>query len=273
MLTINSHPSAEKFYLLITVWFVLQEYFQLGQCYYYDKFEQLCVALFGFDSTDIAWDRMHYRLMRPLFIDNPICGHIAETKSVVPEPILSHRLARVAISCIQSCQHLFHRGANAQDQLLPWAIKSKHSPWLLRQRMRVTSRRRYESNIILAHTYSFPRSLLRLRQTLYSEKIQSEKYGSPDKLYVWTLNILYITLRKARKSDELTRTLSKFVIPLSASILFPRRIKKVRKAINAYLDKASRKACSDSGSDQLIYLSILSIVRSIIHGNIWKSPS
>jgi hypothetical protein len=252
MFTINSHPSAEKFYLLITVWFVLQEHFQSdrSESYYYKEFERLCVALFGFDSTDIAWDRVNYRLMRPLFIVIPICGHIAETKSVVPEPILSHRLARVAISCTQSFQYLFHRGANAQDQLLSWAIKSKQSPWLWRQRMRFTSTRRHVPNIMLGHTYSFPHSLRRLRQILYSEKIQSEKvYQVQRKFYTWTLNILYLTLCKARKSDELTGALSELFIPLSASILFPRQIKRVRKAIDAYLDKVSRRACSDSTRD------------------------
>jgi hypothetical protein len=260
MLTINSHPpSAEKFYLLITVWVVLQksDWWWPRDHYSLDDFERLCVTLFGFNSTDINWDRMNYRLMcYPHHISTtpsilaPICGHTAETKTLILEPILSHHLARVAISCIQ---YLSHGRMNTHDHLLAWAMKSKQSPWLWRQWMRVTSRRRHEPNVMLGRPYyPFPQSLRRSRQILYFEKIQTEGfrfYRMQRKFYLWTLNLLYLTLRKARKSDELTRALSKLFIPLSASLLFPRQIKRVRRAIDAYLDKVSRrKACSDSGT-------------------------
>ncbi|KIM44198.1 hypothetical protein M413DRAFT_25649 [Hebeloma cylindrosporum] len=77
MLVINNHPSAEKFFLLTTVW-----------NYYYTEFQRLCIKLFGFDSEDVAWDRMHYRLMRhpgyyrldAPYLLGPIYGHIADTK-------------------------------------------------------------------------------------------------------------------------------------------------------------------------------------------------
>ena len=278
ILTINNHPSAEKFYLLITVWFVLQESDCWSKNYYYREFEQLCVILFGFDSTDITWDRIHYRLMPGLDEDilfaapsllGPIYRYIAETKRLAPEPILSLRYARVAISCIQ---YLFRRGANTQEQLLAWAAKSKQSPWLRRQRMRFTATRRHEENIIFGCTYSFPQSLRRLLQILYPEKIQSKEfYWVQRKFYPWTLNLFYLTLHKSRKSDELIRALSKSFIPLSASIFFPRRIKRVRKAIDAYLHKVSRRACCNPRSDQCI--SIVLTVRSITHENIWKAPS
>jgi len=165
----------------------------------------------------------------------PIYGHIAETKRLVSEPILSHRLARVAISCIQ---YLFRCRANTQDYRLHWAMKSKQSPWLWGRWMRVTSTRRQPYVYFHGPTYSFPQSLRQSRQLLYSEVVQSEKfYLVQRRFYILTLNLLYFTLRKARKSDELTRALSKPFVPLSASLLFPRRIKRLRKAIDVYLEK------------------------------------
>jgi hypothetical protein len=62
-------------------------------------------------------------------------------------------------------------------------------------------------------------------------------------LYIWTLDLLYYTLRKAMKYDELTKALSKPFIPPSVVLLFPRRIQRVRKAVEAYLEKVSRRNC------------------------------
>ena len=161
-------------------------------------------------------------------------GNIAETARFVPSPILSRRLARVAILCLQ---YLFRGRANAQYQLLSWAMTSKQLSWFWRRRIRVTSMRR--------PTYSCPRSLQRLRQLLYSERIQSEKFYQLQRtLYIRTLRLLYHTLRKAGRSDELTRALSKSSIPLSASFLFPRQIKQVQKAVDAYLEKVNSRPYS-----------------------------
>ena len=68
-----------------------------------------------------------------------------------------------------------------------------------------------------------------------------------------TLDILRRILHKARRSNELTRELSKPFIPSSAILLFPLRIKRVRKAVDAYLEKVSGIACSRF---QLMYLSV-----------------
>jgi hypothetical protein len=57
---------------------------------------------------------------------------------------------------------------------------------------------------------------------------------------MWTLDLLYHTLRKAMKSDELIKALSKSFIPSAAHYFFPRRIKRVKKAVDAYLEKVSR---------------------------------
>lgn len=249
MHSINSHPSAEKFHLLSTVWFVLREQVESTwlKNFHYINFEGLWATLFGFDSRDISWDRLHYDLMRhPEFymVADPlgaIYGHTAETNRLLPGHILAHRLSRVAISCMK---YLFRCRTNTQDHILAWAMKSKRSPWLLRWRMRVTLTRRQPHLHYPVLTYLFPERLRQLRRVLYSERIQSKRfYLLRYALYGLTLDLLYLTLRKARKSDELTRALSNSFIPLSASFLFPRRIKRVTRAINAYLEKVSRRAC------------------------------
>lgn len=197
MLATNGLPNAEKFHLLRTVWFVLHEPFEskwLTHCHH--SLERLWATLFGFNSTDIRWDKLHYWLMRGP--GDYICAfHLgpiyAETERLVPELILSHRLARVAISCIQ---YLFRCRANTQDYLLAWAMKSKQSPWLRGRWMRVTSTRRQPYVYFHGPTYSFPNSLRQSRQLLYSEGVQSEKFYLVQRsFYIWTLNLLYFTLR------------------------------------------------------------------------------
>ena len=61
---------------------------------------------------------------------------------------------------------------------------------------------------------------------------------------MWTLDLLYRTLCKAMKSDELTRALSKPFIPPTALLLFPRLIKRVRKAADDYLERVSPRDSS-----------------------------
>jgi hypothetical protein len=80
---------------------------------------------------------------------------------------------------------------------------------------------------------------------------------------MWTLDLLYHTLRAAMKSDELTKALSKPFIPSVACILFPRRIKRVQKAVGAYLEKVSQRACSDLRIPTDIYLYVDSSVRRV----------
>jgi len=158
-----------------------------------------------------------------------IYGHISETTRFVPGPILARRLALVAISCLQ---YIFRGRAKLRTIFFPgqWNQSSCLGFW--RQRIRVTSMRR--------PTYSCPQSFRRSRQILYSERVQSEKFYQLQRIfYIWTLKLLHHTLRKAGKSDEFTRALSKSFIPLSAPFLFPRQIKQVRKAVNAYLEKVN----------------------------------
>jgi hypothetical protein len=86
--------------------------------------------------------------------------------------------------------------------------------------------------------YPVPQSLRGSRQMLYYEVINSEDfYQKKHMFYIWTLDLLYHTVQKAMKSDVLINALSKSFIPLAAHILFPRRVKRVRKAVDAYLKK------------------------------------
>ena len=160
----------------------------------------------------------------------------------IPEPILSYRLARVAISCMRYLHRQDPGAPPKQGQLFAWAMKSKQSPWLWRQRMRFISmaHRRLICNKNWPKC-SFPRGFRRL---LHSKRINSKLFHLEQcTLYIWTLDLLYYTLRKAMKYDELTRALSKPFIPPSVILLFPRRIQRVRKAVEAYLEKVSRRTC------------------------------
>ena len=93
------------------------------------------------------------------------------------------------------------------------------------------------------HKYSFPENVRQSRQIFYSETIHSNKiYLEQRKFYTWALELLYHTLRKAmksEKSDGLIKALSEPFIPSLAPVLFPRRVKRVRKAAAAYLEKVS----------------------------------
>jgi hypothetical protein len=163
----------------------------------------------------------------------------------IPEPFLSYRLARVAISCMKYLHRQDPNIPPTQSQLLAWAMKSKRSPWLWRQRMRVISmaRRRLIWNND-GPKRSCPGSFQRSCQILQSKGIHSELFHLEQRtLYIWTLDLLYYTLRKAMKYDELTKALSKPFIPPSVVLLFPRRIQRVRKAVEAYLEKVRRRNC------------------------------
>ena len=139
-------------------------------------------------------------------------------------------------------QYLHHCDSNIPPMqahfLASRATKSKQSPWLWRRRMRVTSMRRRQPIWDLhRNKYSFPPNLRRSRHIFYSEMNQEQRM-----FYMWTLDLLYHTLRKAMKSDLLTRALSKPFNPSLAPLLCSRRVKRVRKAATAYLKKVSREA-------------------------------
>ena len=208
------------------------------------SWKKFCATLFGFNSAELEWDdEIYMYLIDPTSCNSMFRTRVALIKSFVPEPILSHRLANVAILCMQYLHRLDFNTLPAQNHFLAsWATRSKQLPWLWRRRMRVTlMRRRRHVWDHDGHKCSSPRKFRRSRQIHYSGTIQSHQEQRI--FYTWCLDLLYYTLRKAMKSDMLTTALSKPFIPSLAPILFPRRVKRVRKAAAAYLDKVSRRAC------------------------------
>ena len=243
MSSIDSPPTREKVSLMRTVVSILQEPFtSLRSGIKHASWRKFCATLFGFNYAElISLDGWYdNELFDPTSYKQPEDRPFTVQ---IPEPILSHRLANVAISCLQYLHRLDSNTLPTHYRFLAnWATRSKHLPWLWRRRMRVTLMRR--QRLIRAHDghkYSSPRKLQRSRRIIYSGTIQSHQEQRI--LYTWTLDLLYYTLRKALKSDMLTTALSKPFIPSLAPILFPRRVKRVRKAAATYLEKVSRRAC------------------------------
>ena len=242
MSSTDTPTAREKINLVRTIPFILEEPFTSfcepqTESIELASWKHFCRTLFMFDSAEIdeCYNEVHMIFFR--------------RRRLVPEPILSHRLANVAISCLEYLHCWDSNTSPTRGHFLAswlsWATKSKQSPWLWRRRMRVTSvgRRRQRIWNHDGHNYSFPLNLRRSRQIFHSETIQSERFYQEQRIFcAWTLDLLYHTLRKAMKSDELTRALSKPFIPSFAPLLFPCRVKRVRKAAAAYLEKVSRRS-------------------------------
>jgi hypothetical protein len=239
MSSIDSHPTREKICLITTVVFILHEpSIALRSGIEFTSVKKNCITLFGFKSAELeVFDSyIDSRVESRSFQLN--WGHFSPG-TMCNEHIMSHRIAHVAISCMQYLHRCDSNTFPTQDHFLASrATKSKQSPWLWRRRMRVTSigRRRPIRNHD-GHKYSFPQNLRRSHEIFYSEMNQEQRI-----FYIRALELLYHTLRKAMKSDLLTRALSKPFIPSLAPLLFPRLVKRVRKAAAAYLKKVSRKA-------------------------------
>ena len=271
----NNPPTREKFRLMSTVWFVFQKS-STSQWRGTEaaSWSGLCAKLFGFNEEEISFDldATGYRLLREPTAYEGARDDLDETMNgllderLIPEPVLAHRVACIALSCMQYLHRQDSNNFPVQDNLLAaWAVKSKRLPWLWRQRMRVTLIGRRQPTLDYdGPKYPFPQSLRRSYQMLYSEGIQSEDfYQKRHIFYMWTLDLLYHTLRTAMKSDELTKALSKPFIPSAACIFFPRRIKQVQKAVSAYLEKVSWRACSDLRTPTDIYLHVDSSIRRV----------
>jgi len=280
--SIKNLPTREKFRLLSTVWFVLQKPIaRRWRGVEAASWERFCAKLFGFNESEIQFDHDQdhdrRRLMRDPTtydgagrrgdnLDGTRYGLPNETKRNIPEPILSCRLVRIALSCMEYLDRQNPNNPPMQDNLLAaWATKSKRSPWLWRHQIRGTSiRRRHPTWDYDMPKYSFSQSLRRSHQMLYSEGFQSQDfYQERHVFYIWTLDLLYHTLRVAMKSDELIKALSKPFIPSAACIIFPRHIKRVQKAVGVYLEKVSQRDCSDLRTRIDIYLYVDSLVRQV----------
>ena len=255
MTSIDSPPTREKFYLVRTVASILQELStSLRRDIKHPSWKKFYATLFVFNSAELKWEDEIYKYLfvfptpHKLGFDT----QVALTESL-PEPILSHRLANVAISCMKYLHRLHFNTLPTQNLFLAsWATRSKQLPWLWRRRIRVTlMRRRRPIWDHDGHKYSSLRKLRRSRQILYSGTTQSHQ--EQRRFHTWTLDLLYLTLRKAKKCDMLTTALSKPFIPSLAPILFPRRVKRVRKAAAAYLEKVSRRACLGRSDDEPLH--------------------
>ena len=241
MSSIDSPPTREKVNLMRTVAFILQEAFtSLRRGIKLASWIKFYTTLFGFNFAEREWDAGYYWYV----VKPPYYRHSGESESIVPEPILSYRLANVVISCMQYLNRCDSNTLSIQVHFLKRRVtKWKQSPWLWRRRMRVTSMGRRQPIWDLdRNKYSFPQNLRRSCPIFYSETIHSQKFYQKQQIfYIWALDLLYHTLRKAMKSDLLTRVLSKPFIPSLAPLHFPRRVKRVRKAAAAFLEKVSRK--------------------------------
>ena len=249
MSSIDSPPTREKVSLMFTVAFILHgEFTSLRRGIKHASWKKLCATLFGFNSAELEDNEGLFNSATYEYYD--VCILF---ESLPPEPISSHRLANVAILCMQYLHRLDFNTLPTQNHFLAsWATRSKKLPWLWRRRMRVTlMRRRRPIWDYGGHKCSSSRKLRRSRQIIYSGTIQSHQEQRI--FYTWTLDLLYYTLRKALKSDMLTTALSKPFIPSLAPILFPRRVKRVRKAAVAYLEKVSRKSCLGRSDDEPLH--------------------
>ena len=182
MSSIDSPPIREKFHLMRTVVSTHQELFtSFRRGIEHASWVKFCATFFGFKSVELEW--RGYADDGPLFYQyNPTCvyptpiaryGQFAETESFVPEPVLSYRLANVAISCMKYLHRLdFNTLLTHYHFLASWARRSKQLPWLWRRRMRITSMRRQRPvRNHGGHKCSFPQKLQQSRQITYSEKI------------------------------------------------------------------------------------------------------
>jgi len=174
MSSIDSPPTREKFRLMETVASILQgqEPFTSRRGIKPASWKKFCATLFGFNFAEFekGGDMFFDYLIRPSYRD------FAENIRFIPEPILSHRLANVAISCMQYLHRLDSNTPPTQHHFLAnWATKSKQLPCLWRRRVRVTSMgRRQPIWNHGGHKYSlgFPQNLQRSRRIFYSETIQ-----------------------------------------------------------------------------------------------------
>ena len=205
------------------------------------SWKKLCATLLGFNSEELEWADQRYNDLFTLY-----------TEVAPPEPIISHRLANVAILCMQYLHRLDFNTLPTQIHFFAsWATKSKKLPWLWRRRMLMRRRRPIWDRD--GYKCSSPRKLRRSRQIIYSGTIQSLAHQEQRIFYTWCLDLLYYTLRKAIKSDMLTIALSKPFIPSLAPILFPRRVKRVRKAAATYMEKVSSRTCLGRSDEEPLH--------------------
>ena len=138
MSSIDSPPTREKFRLMRILRFILDKPFMsFCEGIIWGKF---CATLFKLNSAEFKYGKHYFNDLFEPFKYSWINEPFTDAESFVPEPILSHQLANVAISCMQYLHRWDSNTPPTRDHFLAsWATKSKQSPWLWRRRMRVTS--------------------------------------------------------------------------------------------------------------------------------------
>ena len=103
MSSIDTPTTREKLNLLWTIVFILEESFtSFCEGIKFASWKFFCTTLFKFDSREINSGDSFYRELFTIYgLDFWAFGDFAHIKRLVPEPIRSHRLASVAISCMQ----------------------------------------------------------------------------------------------------------------------------------------------------------------------------
>ena len=268
---LESGPSPEKFQLLSALYFILPLNYLVSTTkrlqgiifpaelqplfFWCDLWNVLCCEVFGLDFTDSEWDLGNYIVLgffpegyehakengveeihedgrgprtspgiEPLDVHY---GRVEATRKCVPEDVLSHRLSYVAMAFYQYVCDFgssWKKLANPEGRDI-MARKSMHRPWL-------TSRR-------TGRNFGRRSFLRRLRGEMSSYgygALQPPHISTYVKL-AWALKILHHVLFMARKSNDLINYLSKAVIPYPVYILFPRHTRRVRRTIEAYLEK------------------------------------
>jgi len=197
--------------------------------------KELCLEVFDLDSMDSKWDETTYIVLDffpegyehanvnldefggdEVFEDGrsfrsspgigPLdvhYGRIEATRKLVPEDVLSHRLACVAIAFYQ---YLCNFGST-------WKSLAK-----------AEDRRSFLQEL----QFEIPSDEYEAVQPLYTSTYVK---------VAWALTILRRVLLKAKKSNNLINHLSKAVIPCPVDVLFPRRTRSLRRTIEAYLEK------------------------------------
>jgi hypothetical protein len=200
--------------------------------------KKLCLEVFQLDSTDSEWDGLTYLVLdfapegyehanrvrgdevsedgrssrcspgiEPVDVHY---GRVEATRKLVPEEVLFHRLACVAIAFYQ---YLCDFGSTWKSLAKPEDRQS----FLQELRLEQES---FELSYASFELYDV--------QPLYSSTYVK---------VAWALTILHHVLLKARKSSNLINHLSKAVIPRPVDVLFPRDTRSLRRAIEAYLEK------------------------------------
>ncbi|CAA7269009.1 unnamed protein product [Cyclocybe aegerita] len=291
---IDRCPNPQRFYFIGTVWFMIWHKFPLSwtsqqlRLWGTNQLWEMMTRVFGLDSSDLQWDSENLKLLRhPMLLLSSLPHYdfsagaldtilhwIGGSSDSLPEYVASGRLAEIALACLR----YLRRSPTwpVHDFLRECAKRSARRPWLHRLRKRRMFGRlpltAWDARHTLLTLPGHPRCLdfdYRFMsdwgRTMQKEKEEEEEKEEVYSLYQYSvvLNLLTLVLRITNVSQELTDALSKPLILHPASLMFPRRTKRMKQMIKKYLKKASRfsasedswESSSDSSSGETDYVS------------------